>query len=451
MSGVLVVALYELGRPPSDAISLANSLRADGLVASWCDLAVDDWSEEFATCDLVVFLVPMHTAARLVVEAAARLRAERPALPTGTFGLYAHVAGPQLESSVDRSFGPDQYPELLRWAQEAKVARVASGAPAADVVRETSADGRGKRADLTKYARLSINDELRIAGSVGASSGCLHRCRHCPVPVGFDGRIRLSPADDLLAEIDRQVESGATHISFSDPDFLNARSHSTRIVRALHERHPTMTFDCTVKVEHILKYPDIWDEFARLGCLFVISAFECVDDRVLEILDKGHVAADCETALRILRSAGIEVRPSFLPFTPWSSLGGIGELFAFVEQCDLIDSIDAVQLAIRLLVPVGSLLVDHAEMRPHLGSYDAAAMTYSWTSADPRVDALQVELAKIAESGSVAAEPPRETYARMRSAVEAALAAAGIEVPFGGAIPFGSIVGRPRMTESWFC
>ncbi len=439
MSGVLVVALYELGRPPSDAMTLVNSLRADGLSATWCDLAVDEWSEEFGTCDLAVFLVPMHTAARLVVEAAARLRVERPTLPTGTFGLYAHVAGPQLEASVDMSFGPDEYPALLRWVTDLGVATH----PAAQHVN--------KRADLTKYARLSINDELRVAGSVGASSGCLHRCRHCPVPVGFDGRIRLTSADSVLEEIDRQVDSGAQHISFADPDFLNARSHSLRIVRALHERYPSVTFDCTVKVEHILKYPDLWDEFAQLGCLFVISAFECVDDRVLEILDKGHVAADCETALKIVRAAGIEVRPSFLPFTPWSSLLGIGDLFAFVERCDLIDSIDAIQLAIRLLVPVGSLLVEHPEMQSLIGTYDAAGMTYSWRSSDPRVDALQAELAAIAETGSVTAESPRETYARMREAVGRSLVEASIEVPFGEAIPFGSVVGRPRMTESWFC
>ena len=51
-------------------------------------------------------------------------------------------------------------------------------------------------------------------------------------------------------------------IPFVDPDFLNAPPHSLRIVAAVHERFPAVTFDCTVKVEHVLRHADLWPGFA---------------------------------------------------------------------------------------------------------------------------------------------------------------------------------------------
>lgn len=240
-------------------------------------------------------------------------------------------------------------------------------------------------------------------------------------------------------------------MSFADPDFLNAPSHARRIIRALKDRHPSVTFDCTVKVEHILRHSTVWPELAGAGCLFVVSALESVDNEVLKVLDKGHTAAEGEQAVHVLRSAGIEIRPSLLPFTPWTTIRGIAELFAFAERCDLLDSIDPVQYSIRLLVPHGSLLATHPALLAYRGDYDDAAMTYRWSAADPAVDRLQIHLAAIADSGASQDQPARQTYARMRSAVAEALGPREAQTVFTEGISFGSTEARPRMTEPWFC
>ena len=396
---VLVLSLYDLGRPPLEAFALAARIRgaptSEGMwTAEVTDLAVEAWpTEGVGAADVIVLSVPMHTAARMAVDASSRIRSENSAAAIAGLGLYAHLAGPALDNALDASFGPHETDRCLEWlAGQAATSLRRLSHPAANSDSQFVA--------LDRYAKLAVGQDRRVAGALSASTGCLHRCRHCPVPVAFDGRIRLSTIDSVIADANLQVASGATHLSFTDPDFLNAPSHARRVIRALKELHPTMTFDCTVKVEHILRNETIWPEFAAAGCLFVVSALESVDNAVLEILDKGHTAADGEHAVHILRSADIEIRPSFLPFTPWTTIRGIAELFAFAERCDLLDSIDPVQFTIRLLVPHGSLLATHAAMLPHRGDYDDDAMTYRWTSADTEVDALQARLALIAEAGA---------------------------------------------------
>ncbi len=262
-----------------------------------------------------------------------------------------------------------------------------------------------------------------------ASHGCVHMCRHCPVPTVYDGRIRIVGVDTVLADIEQLVAKGARHITFGDPDFMNGRKHSLAVVRAMHERFPELTFDCTVKVEHVLEFPEVWPELSASGCLFVVTAMESVNDDILVRLDKGHTARQAADAIALLREHGIEPRPSWMPFTPWTTVEDVVELLDFVAENDLIGNVDPVQYTIRLLLPEGSLLLDHPDMRPHLGSYDPERLSWSWTAADPLVDELQARLAALVESATADDEAPARTYERIRAEVGAeAVNAAG----FGG-------------------
>jgi hypothetical protein len=277
-------------------------------------------------------------------------------------------------------------------------------------------------------------------GYVEASHGCVHMCRHCPIPAVYDGRIRIVAAETVLEDIAQLVGMGARHITFGDPDFLNGRKHSLAVVRAMHERFPQLTFDCTVKVEHVLEFPAVWPELARSGCLFVVTALESVNDATLERLDKGHTARQAADAIALLREHGIEPRPSFMPFTPWTTLEDIHELLDFVAAHDLVGNVDPVQYTIRLLLPEGSLLLEHPDMQPHLGAYDAERLSWTWTAGDRLVDELQARLSALVERAAAAGEPPARTYDRIR-------AEAGADPQ----IASGSVEGRPRLTEPWFC
>jgi hypothetical protein len=430
---VLLVSTYELGHQPWHLASPAAALETAGHSVRTLDLAVEAWDEErVAWAEGIAFSVPMHTAMRLARAAAERVRRDRGDAAICFYGLYASMAG-----GNEPWFAGQYEPAVVAWA-EGK--RPPSGV---DLTRPTFArPSRASLPPLHRYARFVTGGSERVAGYVEASHGCAHRCRHCPVPVIYDGRVRVVTEDAVLRDVAQQVAAGATHITFGDPDFLNAVPHSKRLVRALHDAFPEVTFDCTVKVEHILRYADVWDEWSAAGCVFVVSAVECLNDDILCRLDKGHTAADATAAVSLLRAHGIELRPSLLPFTPWTTVADVLAVMHFVIDNDLIGNVDPVQYTIRLLVPAGSLLLEDDDL--DVGPYDDERLTYTWSSA---LDGLHAELAGVVEASVGRGDSIAATFMDVNAAVHRA---AGVAVP-SLVISAGSIEGRPRLTEPWFC
>jgi radical SAM superfamily enzyme YgiQ (UPF0313 family) len=459
---VLLVSTYEMGHQPLHLAAPAAALSAAGHEVRTLDTSVEPWTREPVDwAEAVAFSVPMHTAMRLALRAAAAVRAARPELPISLYGLYATVSrdltvGPT--GLVDRAIAGEYEGELVAWVDHLAGWGPPPGAAGAVVDlgrhRPAAPPARYGLPPLERYAHLALGPEERPVGYVEASHGCLHRCRHCPVPVVYDGRIRIVPEDVVLADVESLVRGGARHITFGDPDFLNGPQHSRRVVAALHARWPELTFDCTVKVEHILRHADLWPEFAAAGCLFVVSAFESVNDETLTLLDKGHTTADAAAAVALLRRHGIEIRPSFLPFTPWTTLDDVADLVDFVAALDLVPNVDPVQYTIRLLVPEGSLLEPILAGGERLGPYDAERLTWTWTAADAAIDELQTRLAAVVEGAQTAEEPIGRIYGRVRAAVHAAAGRhpAGDELDLAPALSgCATGEGRPRLTEPWFC
>ena len=230
----------------------------------------------------------------------------------------------------------------------------------------------------------------RVVGYTEASRGCRHLCRHCPVVPIYNGQFRVVQPDVVLADIDAQVAAGAEHITFGDPDFFNGPTHAMRIVEALHAAHPAVTYDVTIKVEHLLRHRDLLPRLRETGCLFVTSAVESIDDRVLALLDKGHTRRDFFEAVGVVprggRRPGADIRRV-------SSVDDARRLLRVCSQViaelDLVEHVAPIQLAIRLLIPEGSRLLELDEVRPLIGPFDPKTLTYRWAHPDPRVDALQ--------------------------------------------------------------
>jgi hypothetical protein len=293
------------------------------------------------------------------------------------------------------------------------------------------------------YARLEWDGVARVAGAVEASHGCRHRCRHCPIPVVYDGRMRVVGSEAVLADIDQLVAAGVEHVTFGDPDFLNAPRYSMDLLREASAAHPDLTFDVTVKVEHILAHESAWQEMASLGVLFVVSAFESTDRRTLEILDKNHTAEDMGAAVSILRSAGVHIRPTWLPFLPWTSPSDLADLVAFLDGFSLWSATDPVQLGIKLLIPEGSLLETHPDVVPHLVAYEPRSLTWSWEFEHPETGRLQRELDLIAAEGSDCGAEVEDTLAIMRDRIGRSV---GVDLQ-----PMPISAPTPRLSESWFC
>jgi radical SAM superfamily enzyme YgiQ (UPF0313 family) len=306
---------------------------------------------------------------------------------------------------------------------------------------------RDQLPSLKKYAHLERNGGLALAGYVEASRGCKHQCRHCPIPPVYGGRFFVVPVDVVLADVRQQVEAGATHVTFGDPDFLNGPGHALAVARALHREFPELSFDFTAKIEHLLRQRAYLLELARLGCVFIVSAAESLSDTVLTHLDKGHTRADLDAAVRLVSETGITLRPTWVPFTPWTSLDDYRELLDFIAAHQLIDATDPVQYAIRLLIPPGSLLLESPALRPYLGELVEAQFYHRWTHPDPRMETLHADVSSLVAGAADQRQDPAVVFQRVRELADrAAGVAARAFTP-----PAANRKRPPRLTESWFC
>jgi hypothetical protein len=298
---------------------------------------------------------------------------------------------------------------------------------------------------LTRYATLQVLDERRTAGYTEASRGCKHRCRHCPIVPVYDGRFRVVPAEVVLGDVRGQVLAGARHITFGDPDFFNGIRHADLVMRGFAREFPDVTYDVTIKVEHLLRHAGILPVLRETGCAFVTTAVESVDDRVLTRLEKGHTRADFERVVGLCRDARLPLAPTFMPFTPWTTLQGYVDLLHAIELLDLVDHVSPIQLAIRMLIPQGSRMLELEDVRRVTAAFDARSLTYPWTHADSAVDALQAELTELV--GVKLSSSRRDVFAKVW---DLAHDRAGMR-DVRRETPLVSRAAIPYLNEPWYC
>jgi len=454
---IALVACYEMGHQPLSVAWPAAVLERAGYRPRLVDLSVQRLEvARAARARLVAISAPMHTALRIGVEAARAIRAANPPAHICFYGLYAGLNAEFLLEGVADSViaGEIEAPlaELARAIEagdDRPIEGVARrGQPAVPHLRRADlpVPARGGLPPLDRYVQLVRDGQTLATGYVEATRGCLHLCRHCPIPPVYNGRFVAVPVDVVLADVRQQVAAGARHITFGDPDFLNGPGQALRVARGLHAEHPGVTFDFTAKIAHLLRHRALLPELVACGALFVVSAAESLSDRVLEHLDKGHTRADIARALEVTAAAGLALRPTWVAFTPWTTRDDYRALLDFIAEHDLVDHVDPVQLSLRLLVPPGSLLVEHPAMRPHLVDLRREAFTWSWRHPDPWMDALQAGVAALVAPAAEAGEDPAETYERIRSLAWDGHAGPVLVAPGPADRPR-----PPRLTESWFC
>jgi hypothetical protein len=442
---------YELGRQPFALAEPAAWLKRAGFQVACIDLSLQKLdSRTLAGASLVAVYVGMHTATRIAVEAIPRIKALAPGAHLCVYGLYAPMNEMLLRGlGVGTVLGGEFEPGLLSLAERLRSTR-RSGTQSEPLINlsriEFLTPDRTGLPPLARYAHLQLpNGSSKVVGFAEGSRGCKHLCRHCPVVPVYQGKFRIVPVDVVMADIRSQVAKGAEHISFGDPDFFNGPTHALKLVTALHAEFPGVTFDAVIKVQHLINHAELLAELKRCGCLFITAAVEAVDDRILEYLDKNHTAADFGRAVALLRQAGIAFAPTFVAFTPWTTLEGYVELLQRLIHLDLVESVPPIQLCIRLLVPQGSYLLKLPGFRDLIQDFDAKILGYPWRHRDPRVDELQQQVQAYVASAEQAGHLRREVFARIWAMAHEAAGRPAPEVTENLGSPI------PRLSEPWYC
>jgi hypothetical protein len=438
---VLLISTYDLGHQPFGLASPAAWLRAAGHRVHTLDLSRQAPDPALITsAELICFYVPMHTATRLALAAVDEVRRLNPSARICFYGLYGQANADHLYAVGAHAVISGEFEaELVRLADRLEPAR--PGAVTSTDRLEFLVPDRSSLPPLQDYGRLAIGTARRVVGYTEASRGCRHMCTHCPVAPVYNGRVRVVQRDVVLADIAAQVAQGAEHITFGDPDFFNASAHAVRVVEELHASFPDLTYDVTIKVEHLLKFQRLLPTLVQTGCLLVTSAVESMDDTVLAIFDKGHTRADFVDALQSCRAAGVVLNPTFVAFHPWLTGSQLLDTFELLDRLDMVDCVAPIQLTTRLLVPEGSLLLTRPEMTPVLRAFDAERLVYPWQHPDPGLDLLQLEFETAVATAGREQWSRRETFDRLW-------------VLAGGSPPRrypGEETEVPQFLEPWFC
>ncbi len=453
---VVLISTYELGRQPFGLASPAAWLRKRGHEVTCLDLSRETLHEPaIRSAQLVAFYVPMHTATRLALEFVPLLRRLHPQAHFCAYGLYAplaaesfHAAGvtslfggefeqPLIEL-VDRLDGLSDHPQIHPLHPTISLARQKFEIP-----------DRSGLPSLRSYAHLILpTGQHRTVGYTEASRGCKHLCRHCPIVPVYNGVFRIVDREVVLADIRQQVSAGAQHITFGDPDFFNGVGHAIPLIEALHREFPALTYDVTIKVEHLLQNAKLLSTLKQTGCLFVVTAVESLDDQILGRLEKGHTRDDFFRLVELFGKADLVLQPTFVPFTPWTTFDNYLDLLTQIQRLALVESVAPIQLAIRLLIPPASRILELPEVQQIVGPFDSSALVYPWHNPNPALDQLSTKLQDIVATSEKSKRSRSETFDLIWRATDCAAGRALPELPIPPPSPSLAV---PYLNEPWYC
>ena len=449
ITNILLISPYDIGRQPFALAQTSTWLKEAGFTVNCLDLSIQKLEKTLLQeAHIIGLFLGMHTATRIALQALPKIKQQTNAT-LFAFGLYAPLNQSVLKSSgVDYFFAGESEPDIVALAKQlSNDNRLASkeAVISTDKIHFKLPDRTGLPT-ISKYAQLvQENSKQKILGFIETSRGCKYVCRHCPVTPIYEGKFRIVPFDIVMQDIAQQVDMGAEHISFGDPDFFNGPTHAKKVILAMHKLYPALSFDATIKIEHILNHADLLSVLKETGCLFITCAVESFDDDILLKLNKGHTRADTFKAVALINQAGLSISPTFVPFSPWTTLEGYRDLLQDIISLNLINEVTPIQLGIRLLIPNGSYLLKLPNFDTLIGEFDTEKLGFPWQHIDPKVDQLQTSIMAMIEQADNQKQTRHNTFLDIWNATHQAL---DINAP---SLPAFEAKQVPHLTETWYC
>ena len=210
-----------------------------------------------ARASMVAFYLPMHTATRLALPVMDRLRALNPAIPLCAYGLYAPLNEELLRAhGVTHVLGPEAEADSWSWCTAA-LARLLHGCyTAAPVPRLTFVQPDRSGSAAAVEVCVAADARWHAAGGGGHRGDARVQA---PVPAlpNRPGVRRAVPRGAGRRGAGRHPRAGGAGRRSTSPSAIRISSTAppTRAASssALHAEWPALTYDVTIKVEHLLR------------------------------------------------------------------------------------------------------------------------------------------------------------------------------------------------------
>ncbi|WP_319773457.1 arsinothricin biosynthesis radical SAM protein ArsL [Breoghania sp.] len=403
MGSSVLVSIFEGGYQPLNALTGLAALREAGHDTDFIDAYVEGVDiERLKQYDTIILPVPLFDSLNSAIQVCNDLDKAGCNAERVMFGQYATINAPYLSARYANHVVSGEWEVPLvslmnrkRGAQDPLINIYSRGGePEARVgmqkLRGTMARPMREAAPhLSKYPQPHLTrllGEEKVVGGLELTRGCHHKCTYCSVYSAYDGKVLLGDVDQVIADVDALVGQGMEHLTFIDAEFFNATRRSFDALARIHARHPSLTYDFTTRVDHILENRDHLRGLYEHGVRVITSALEFPKDEVLQQVRKEVDLQDLKTAVGLVQGSGIVLNPTFIMFNPWVGLEDFARFNDFLVETHMEDAVDPVQYETRLHLYKGSPLLQNETIKAL--RLDEKEFHYDWFHSDPRVDEL---------------------------------------------------------------
>jgi radical SAM superfamily enzyme YgiQ (UPF0313 family) len=399
----LIVSTFECGLQPLSAASLAASFVEHGVDTTVWDADVfPDDPPPHDDVDLVVVSTPLFEGLERGLSLAKDFTASgKRVVACGQYArLFASEFATVCEGVIMEE--PETAVEgLVRRLEDPEVA-LPDGIRTSStfvplpkpITRRWQLPARGLLPEIGRYP--AHHSDFGLMGNLEATRGCHHRCVYCSVFAAYSARVVPIPVDVVLADAVQLADQGATHFAFIDAEFFNMRRHGIKAMEAITAELGPCTYELTTRMDHLVEFAEVLPEMRELGLRRVTSALEFPSDRVLTALEKEADVDLMRQAVRTVHDAGVQLAPTFIPFTPWVTYEELLGFDDFLQEMDLADRVSPTARQTRLYLYKGSPLLDTSSLEGvTLVERD---LDYDWVHTDPRVDDLWHQMRADAET-----------------------------------------------------
>ena len=169
------------------------------------------------------------------------------------------------------------------------------------------------RQPVRHYRSAAANSAYTFFGfpleSVEISRGCPYSCTFCCIHKFYRNRYRKREIPDVINELlSHEIKNRASIVFIVDDNFVVDPKYVIALCDAIIQSGIKMFFRTQVRVDAVVKYPEVFKKMADAGFLFLFLGFESFSDRALKKLNKHLTFRQIKSAIKILYDLGYVIQ-----------------------------------------------------------------------------------------------------------------------------------------------
>ncbi|MBJ6725554.1 B12-binding domain-containing radical SAM protein [Geomesophilobacter sediminis] len=159
------------------------------------------------------------------------------------------------------------------------------------------------------YRGNYFSEWFKPLASIRTSLGCTARCNFCALWAITGGRYLRREAESVVAELATIAEE---NVFFCDDESMCDTKRMDRLADLIEQAGIRKNYFLYARVDTIVRHPDLFAKWARIGLSQVFVGMEDFSDVRLEAMKKGVTVAQQEEATKILDRIGVMMYASFM-------------------------------------------------------------------------------------------------------------------------------------------